>query len=98
MKGYAGKILMVVQSLFPHDHRIALEALKLTENNYKVTVICLSEYKQKRLERWNGVSVYRIPALNIFNKTETQLEAINARSITLLRSSIGYLVEYLYFT
>ncbi|MFX0200062.1 MAG: glycosyltransferase family 4 protein [Candidatus Hodarchaeota archaeon] len=36
--------------------------------------------------------------MNIFNKTETQLEAVNARSITLLRSFVGYLVEYSYFT
>ncbi|MFX1555419.1 MAG: hypothetical protein ACFFBV_15955, partial [Promethearchaeota archaeon] len=98
MTEYAGNILMVVENLFPQDQRVRREALKLSENRHKISVICLSRKNQKKVEKWKDISIYRFPKLNIFDKTEIKEGETTARYKTLLRSFIGYSLEYLYFT
>lgn len=61
--GYAGKILMVVQNLpVPFDRRVWLEAVTLTEHNYRISVICPKGMGFTRtFEVIDGVSIYRYP-------------------------------------
>jgi glycosyltransferase involved in cell wall biosynthesis len=94
MSKYAGKILMVVENRFPGDPRVTQEALTLTQNNYKVSVICLAKKDQRRLEKWNDISVYRIPTLHLAKKNAK----INNRHLILFKSTFGYTIEYAYFT
>ncbi len=61
MKGYAGKVLIIVQNLpVPFDRRVWLEAQTLRDNGYKVSVICpKSKEFVESYERIDDISVYR---------------------------------------
>jgi len=95
---------MLLENHFPEDLRVRQEAYKLVEAGYGVTVIAqFSEKGQKSREVINGVVVYRIPLITIFNKTMKR-PRMDARFATIrfqlfrFRTAVGYLVEYLYFT
>ena len=60
MKGYAGKVLMIVQNLpVPFDRRVWLEAKTLTENGFKVSIISPKGKNNSNHEILEGVSIYR---------------------------------------
>ena len=92
------KILMLVENYFPQDTRVANEASLLSDAGYQVAVIALRRHDQKRHETLNGVEVYRVPTLEFFKKTP----CANANRMNLflvkLKSFLGYIVEYCYFT
>ena len=58
---HIGKILIIVENLpVPLDTRVWLEANTLTEEGYKVSIICPArEGYEKRYEKLNDISIYR---------------------------------------
>jgi len=92
------KVLMWVENNFPQDTRVANEARLLANAGYQVAVIALRNHRQAARETWNGIEVYRVPTLELFKKTV----AGNGSRLNLLfvrlKSFLGYVVEYLYFT
>src|SRR4029453_13556387 len=98
MKANAARVLMMVENHFPQDTRVKNEAFLLTEAGYHVSVIALRQKDQPITEVVNGVAVYRVPQLELFKKTSSaNLNRAGLRFLK-LRSSLGYLVEYSYFT
>jgi glycosyltransferase involved in cell wall biosynthesis len=89
---------MLVENYFPQDTRVKNEAILLTEAGYRVSVIALRRKGQVATEIVNGVQVYRVPTVELFKKTSR--ENLNRTGLLFLklRSSLGYLVEYCYFT
>jgi len=89
---------MWVENNFPQDTRVANEARLLANAGYQVAVIALRNRRQAARETWNGIEVYRVPTLELFKKTV----AGNGSRLNLLfvrlKSFLGYVVEYLYFT
>jgi glycosyltransferase involved in cell wall biosynthesis len=89
---------MWVENHFPQDTRVTNEARLLADAGYKVAVIALRKQGQAARETWNGIEVYRVPTLELFKKTVT----VNGSRLSLLfvrlKSFLGYVVEYLYFT
>jgi glycosyltransferase involved in cell wall biosynthesis len=89
---------MWVENQFPQDTRVTNEARLLADAGYKVAVIALRNQGQAAREIWNGIDVYRVPTLELFKKTV----AANGSRLNLLfvrlKSFLGYVVEYLYFT
>ena len=98
MKASAVRILMLVENHFPQDTRVKNEAILLTESGYHVSVIALREKGQVMTEVVNGVQVYRLPRLELFKKTSHGNLSRAGLLFLKLRSSLGYLVEYCYFT
>jgi glycosyltransferase involved in cell wall biosynthesis len=94
----AGKILMLVENYFPQDTRVTNEARLLTDAGYQVSVIALRREGQAGHEILNDVEVYRLPTLELFKKTP----CVNVNRMNLLlvklKSFLGYVVEYCYFT
>jgi glycosyltransferase involved in cell wall biosynthesis len=98
MKATAARILMMVENHFPQDTRVKNEAVLLTEAGYNVSVIALRKKGQAMTEVVNGIQVYRLPSLELFKKT-LHGNLSRAGSLFLkLKSSLGYLFEYCYFT
>jgi glycosyltransferase involved in cell wall biosynthesis len=92
------KILMWVENHFPQDTRVRNEAALLTEAGYKVAVIALRKPGQPSRETLDGVEVYRVPTLELFKKTPSaKINRINLVFVK-LKSFLGYVVEYCYFT
>jgi glycosyltransferase involved in cell wall biosynthesis len=93
-----GKILMLVENYFPQDTRVKNEASLLTKAGYRVSVIALQTQGQAGREILNSVEVYRVPTLELFKKTPPA----NVNRLDLLfvklKSFLGYVVEYCYFT
>jgi glycosyltransferase involved in cell wall biosynthesis len=89
---------MWVENNFPQDTRVANEARLLADAGYKVAVVSLRNQRQTARETWNGIEIYRLPTLELFKKTV----AGNGSRLNLLfvrlKSFLGYVVEYLYFT
>jgi glycosyltransferase involved in cell wall biosynthesis len=98
MKEFAGKTLMLVENFFPQDTRVRNEANCLTTAGYKVTVICLRKAGQKPAEIVDGVRVFRVPRIELFKKTADANPNIFQVIALKVKSVIGYLVEYSYFT
>src|SRR5438067_7942637 len=98
MKATSARVLMMVENHFPQDTRVKNEATLLTEAGYHISVIALREKSQPITEVVNGVEVYRVPQMELFKKTSAaNLNRAGLRFLK-LRSSLGYLVEYCYFT
>jgi glycosyltransferase involved in cell wall biosynthesis len=92
------KILMLVENYFPQDTRVKNEAALLNEAGYKVAVIALRKPGQPQRETLDGVEVYRLPTLELFKKTPSaDVNQINL-ALVKLKSFLGYVVEYCYFT
>jgi glycosyltransferase involved in cell wall biosynthesis len=99
MKASAGKILMLLENdFYPEDTRVRNEASLLTSAGFQVFVITLRKNTQEWVEDLDGVRVYRLPRLQLFKKTPSVNP--NRAQVLLLRikSFLGYLSEYLYFT
>src|SRR6266487_2371273 len=94
----ARKILMLVENYFPQDTRVTNEAGLLTDAGYQVTGIALRRQGQTGRETRNSVEVYRLPTLEVFKKTPSV--NVNRMNLILvkLKSFLGYVVEYCYFT
>src|SRR5438552_2716318 len=98
MKEAASRILMMVENYFPQDTRVKNEADLLTDAGYRVSVIALRKKGQPRRETVNGIEVYRVPHLELFKKTAPANHGRGALFLLKLRASLGYLMEYCYFT
>ena len=98
MKEAAGRILMLVENYFPQDTRVKNEADLLTNAGYQVSVIALRRKGQPRREIVNSIDVYRVPRLELFKKTAPVNVSRRALFGLKLTASLGYLVEYCYFT
>ena len=94
-------ILMLTESNFPMDNRVRHEAYKLKENGHRVSVISINDMSQKFHEKIKGVSIYRIPRIELF-KYGKQVKSTDSsfynRILILLKAIIGYGFEYFYFT
>ena len=89
---------MLVENYFPQDTRVTNEATLLTEAGYQVTVVALRRNGQAGHEILNGVDVYRLPTLELFKKTPlANVNRVNSLLVK-LKSFLGYVVEYCYFT
>src|SRR6266481_4581090 len=98
MIGSQRKILMLVENHFPQDTRVMNEAALLTDAGYKVSVIALRKQGQAGRETLNSIEVYRLPTLELFKKTPSaNVNQINLLFVR-LKSFLGYVVEYCYFT
>jgi glycosyltransferase involved in cell wall biosynthesis len=89
---------MWVENNFPQDTRVVNEARLLADAGYQVAVIALRSPDQAARETWNGIEVYRVPTLELLKKTVagncSRLKLLFLR----LKSFLGYVVEYFYFT
>lgn len=92
------KILMWVENHFPQDTRVRNEAALLTEAGYKLAVIALRKPGQPSHETLDGVEVYRVPTLELFKKTPSATISRINLALVKLKSLLGYVVEYCYFT
>jgi glycosyltransferase involved in cell wall biosynthesis len=90
--------MMLVENHFPQDTRVTNEATLLTGAGYQVSVVALRRRGQAGHEVLNGVEVYRLPTLELFKKTP--FANVNRMNLLLvkLKSFLGYVVEYCYFT
>jgi glycosyltransferase involved in cell wall biosynthesis len=98
MKVSAGRVLMLLENNYPQDSRVRNEATLLTSAGYEVAVICLRKKCQKFTEVVDGVRVYRVPRLELFQKTPDSDSSFVAVVFLKLKSFLGYLFEYFYFT
>jgi len=98
MKESAGNVLMFLENRYPHDPRVRNEATALVAAGYRVTVISLRARDEASHAFFNGVEAYRFPRIAVFNKTNRSVKTFLGRIITALKSLIGYVVEYSYFT
>jgi glycosyltransferase involved in cell wall biosynthesis len=89
---------MIVENNYPQDIRVRKEAEALTEAGYAVIVIALSGRNQKVYEEIKKVKIYRIPEINIFEKTKRINANFIMRLYETVRSISGYVLEYAYFT
>ena len=90
MKASAGRVLMLVENNFPADTRVRNEARTLTDNGYKVTVICLRAPGEAGREVVDGVTVYRIPRLTLFKKLPDANSSLVRRIVHKLLVVVGY--------
>jgi glycosyltransferase involved in cell wall biosynthesis len=88
---------MITESPFPEDTRVKNEAYTLVEAGYQVTVIALNFDQRKFKEIVNGVLVYRLPMITIFKKSSLKSSWLD-HLLYRLKSAIGYILEYMYFT
>lgn len=94
-------VLMVAQSNYPHDPRIRQEALKLFESGFRIIFIAQKYAGQKAFETVNGVLVYRLPKIELFNKSKHKISSktnIINKLLTLVSSILGYGFEFFFFT
>jgi glycosyltransferase involved in cell wall biosynthesis len=92
------KSLMLVENWYPQDTRVRNEATLLVSAGYQVSVVCLRKKGQPWTEEINGVYVYRLPRVDLFAKTPGEHMRGLAIIFLKIRSFIGYLIEYGYFT
>jgi len=89
---------MFVENSFPQDTRVKNEADALTAAGYGVTVVALRKASQMRAELVDGIQVYRLPRLELFSKTPCENPTLAQRIWLKLKSVLGYVSEYVYFT
>lgn len=89
---------MFVENAFPNDTRVKNESDALREAGYNVTVVALRKRGQPRSEIINGTNVYRVPRLELFQKTPCENPTFFQRIWIKLKSLLGYVSEYVYFT
>lgn len=89
---------MFVENAYPNDTRVKNEADALTEAGYSVTVVGMRKPGQSRSEVIEGVHVYRLPRLELFQKTPTENPTFFQRTILKIKSLVGYFSEYVYFS
>jgi glycosyltransferase involved in cell wall biosynthesis len=98
MTASAGKVVMLVENLFPTDPRVFNEASTLSLAGYRVSVIALRRKGERAVEDVSGIRVYRIPRLSLFKKSwAVGMRGVDKR-LHQLRAAVGYICEYIYFT
>ena len=98
MKASPGRVLMLVEYPYPQDSRVRNEATLLRSLGYEISVISVKKPGQKTFEVVNGVNVYRVPALELFKKTGDREAGWVGTLFLKLKSFVGYVAEYSYFT
>jgi len=98
MKASAGKILMFVENAYPQDTRVKNESDALTAAGYAVTVVAMRKKNQSKSEVLDGIQIYRLPRLELFQKTPSPNPGFLERVILKIKSVLGYFSEYIYFT
>jgi glycosyltransferase involved in cell wall biosynthesis len=98
MKVSAGRVLMLVQNEFPFDTRVRNESALLAGEGYDVTVICLKRKSEKFAETVQGIRVYRLPRIELFQKAPAGGENFLKGQLTKFKAFLGYIAEYAYFT
>ena len=89
---------MLVENEFPRDTRVHNEAFTLAAAGLRVSVIALRGKGEESRAAINGVSVYRLPRLTLFQKLpKGKLSPLGAL-FNRVRVIVGYVSEYLYFT
>ena len=94
----AARILMLVENNYPQDTRVRNEAMLLAGAGHEVSVICLKKPGQTATEVVQGVRVYRLPRIELFNKTGGENPSLLGLVYLKAKSYLGYVVEYTYFT
>ena len=89
---------MLVENSYPGDTRVRNEAELLTEAGYFVTVVCVGRPGLACSEMVNGVQTYRLPRLELFQKTPSENPTLLQRVWLQIKSVLGYASEYIYFT
>jgi glycosyltransferase involved in cell wall biosynthesis len=89
---------MLVENCFPADTRVRNEAFTLTENGYQVSVIALRGRDERPREVVNGVTVYRVPRLTLFEKLPDAGRSVFRALLNKVLVVVGYFTEYAYFT
>ena len=89
---------MLLENHFPQDTRVRNEANLLTSAGYHVSVIALRRKGQPATEIVDGVRVYRLPVLELFKKTASANRDEANMFFVKLKSFLGYVAEYSYFT
>jgi len=89
---------MWVENHFPQDTRVTNEARLLADAGYNIAVIALRKPGQPGRETLNGVKVYRLPTLELFKKTPSANVGRIDLVLVKLKSFLGYVIEYCYFT
>jgi glycosyltransferase involved in cell wall biosynthesis len=89
---------MFLENEFPDDPRPKNEADVLKEAGYSITIVALRRKGQARSEIVDGVKVYRIPRLELFTKLPIDNPTMAQRLLIRLKSVLGYVAEYTYFT
>jgi glycosyltransferase involved in cell wall biosynthesis len=98
MKEYAGRILMLLENPFPGDPRVRNEAFTLSKAGYKIHIIALRKFEgEKSKEEMNGITVYRLPHINLFKKSNSSKNWLQIQ-LYRARTAVGYMFEYFYFT
>lgn len=92
------RILMLLENNYLNDSRVKNEAQTLVSAGYKVTVISLGEGNQYSKECINGVTVYKVPTINLFSKSHKYDARPSQVLIANIKSKIGFIFEYIYFT
>src|SRR5436190_8152806 len=98
MKESRGRVLMFLENEFPDDPRPKNESDVLKEAGYSITIVALRRKGQARSEIVDGVQVYRIPRLELFTKLPIDNPTLAQRLLIKLKSVLGYVGEYTYFT
>lgn len=88
---------MLVENPYPRDTRVRNEAAALTGAGYHVTVIALRFKGELRKEEVDGVTVYRLPLVEVFQKS-SKSRSRGKNVLNRIKSTVGYIFEYLYFT
>ena len=89
---------MFVENAFPNDTRVKNEADALTAAGHKVIVVGLRKKSQPRSEVVDGVLVYRLPRMELFQKTPCENPTFFQRVWLKIKSLVGYVSEYVYFS
>ncbi|MBP7654667.1 glycosyltransferase family 4 protein [Candidatus Dependentiae bacterium] len=55
------KVCMIVNEYYPKDFRVRREAEALYEKGFEVDVICLKKDREKYFEKWNNITIFRMP-------------------------------------
>jgi glycosyltransferase involved in cell wall biosynthesis len=88
---------MLVENSYPDDTRVRNEANLLVSAGYRVSVVASRYQQQPTREVIDGVQVYRLPRLELFQKTAVA-SGLLVKFLLKLRSAIGYCTEYVYLT
>jgi glycosyltransferase involved in cell wall biosynthesis len=96
MRESAGRVLMLVENVFPEDTRVKNEAFTLMQAGYHVTVISLRKKHQRSFEVINGVRVYRARKIKLFGKNSPR-DSFAGKLLNRITSIVGYACEYFYF-
>ena len=96
-KDCVGKILMLTESDFALDGRVRNEAFTLMREGHRVTVICGRYKGQPTRECIEGVEVYRVPSLTIFDKVAGNRTSSFGRALQMGLAMAGYALEHAYF-